>query len=233
MNARSHEDYKDNLGAYVLGALPELEIEVLERHLAGCESCRGEVEELRPVTAAMARSVPQVEPPPSLKENLMATVRAEAEVRAVEVQPQRRERRNWFAGLQPRFAAAAALAVLALGIVIGVAADRAADPDGRTISARINRTLMPTGDARLRVSDDRSDARVRLSDAPSPGSGHLYELWVQHADGTITPGPTVRSGGDGEVKIPGGIGDAKAVMVTLEKRRVNKPEGPVIMTFTV
>ncbi len=233
MNARSHEEYQENIGAYVLGALPELESEVLERHLAGCESCRAEVEELRPVTAAIARSVPQVEPPPSLKASLMATVQAEADARAGAAQPQRRERRSWFAGLQPRFAAAGALAVLALGVVIGVAADRVSDHNERTISARINRTLMPTGDARLRVSGDRSDARVRLSDAPSPGAGHLYELWVQHADGTITPGPTVASGGDGEVTIPGGVGDAKAVMVTLEKHRVNKPAGPVIMTFTV
>ena len=30
MNARSHEEYKENIGAYVLGALPELEAELLE-----------------------------------------------------------------------------------------------------------------------------------------------------------------------------------------------------------
>ena len=78
MNARSHDEYRDNIGAYVLGALPELETELLERHLATCESCRAEVEELRPVTAAMARSVPQVEPPPSLKANLMEIVNSEA-----------------------------------------------------------------------------------------------------------------------------------------------------------
>jgi len=92
---------------------------------------------------------------------------------------------------------------------------------------------MPTGDANLRVSGDRSDAKLRLADAPSPGAGHLYELWVQHADGSISPGPTVKSGGDGEVAIPGGIQGAKAVMVTLEKKRVDKPTGPVIMQFNV
>lgn len=232
MSARNHEEYRENIGAYVLGALPELESEVLERHIAGCETCRAEVEDLRPIASAIARSVPQVEPPPSLKASLMATVRAEADARAAEARPAR-PRRNWLTGMQPRFAALAAACVLALGVVIGVAADRMSTSNEHTISARINRTLMPTGGASLRVSNDLADARLRLSDAPKPGSGHLYELWVQHQDGSISPGPTVTSGGNGEVRIPGGVGDAKAVMVTLERKRVTKPTGPVIMTFNV
>ena len=54
MSTRSHDEYKENIGPYVLGALPELEAELLERHLATCESCRTEVEELQPVTAAIS-----------------------------------------------------------------------------------------------------------------------------------------------------------------------------------
>ena len=234
MSTRSHEEYKDNIGAYVLGALPELEAEVLERHLAGCDTCRAEVEELRPVTAALARSVPQVDPPASLKASLMATVNSEAELRAEAPRKRKRERRerNWFGSLQPRFAAAMALSILALGVVIGVAADRVSDRGERTIAAKINRTLMPGGNAHLRMSGDESDARLRLSDAPSPESGHLYEVWIQR-DGKIKPGPIVTSGGDGEVKIPGGLEDAEAVMVSLETKRETSPKGPVIMTFDV
>jgi anti-sigma factor RsiW len=78
VSVRSHEDYQENLGAYVLGALPELEAEVLERHLPSCESCRAEVARLEVVTNALARSVPQVDPPPSLKASLMRTVNEEA-----------------------------------------------------------------------------------------------------------------------------------------------------------
>src|SRR3954463_3085934 len=95
MSTRSHEDYKDNIGAYVLGALPELEAEVLERHLATCESCRADVEELRPVTAAMARSVPQVEAPPSLKASLMEVVNSEAAARADAAPRRTRDRRSF------------------------------------------------------------------------------------------------------------------------------------------
>jgi hypothetical protein len=232
VSARSHEEYKENIGSYVLGALPELEAELLERHLAGCDSCRAEYEELRPVPAALARSVPQVEAPTSLKASLMATVNAEAEMRADKPVRVRRERRNWFASLQPRFAMAMALCVLALGVVIGVAADRSSDHGERTIAAKINRTLMPSGDAKLRVSGNRENVSLRLTNAPEPGSGHLYELWVRR-DGRIVPGPVVRSGGDGNIKIPGGVHGADAVMVTLEKKRVTAPTGPVVMTFNI
>jgi anti-sigma-K factor RskA len=232
VSTRSHEEYKENIGSYVLGALPDLESELLERHLAGCDSCRAELEELRPVTAALARSVPQVEAPSSLKASLMATVNSEAEMRADKPVRVPRERRNWFASLQPRFAMAMALCVLALGVVIGVAADRSSDHGERTIAAKINRTLMPSGDAKLRVSGNRENVSLRLNNAPEPGSGHLYELWVRR-DGRIVPGPVVRSGGDGNIKIPGGVHGADAVMVTLEKKRVTAPTGPVVMTFNI
>ena len=235
MSARTHEDYKDNIGAYVLGALPELEAEVLEKHLAGCEACRAEVASLQPVTAAIARSVPQVDPPASLKASLMATVHSEAEARSATPARERRgESRmsRWFAGLQPRIAATAALAVLALGVVVGVVADQMADTGERTVTAQIDRTLMPTGDAKLRISGDGNDAKVQLTGAPAPGSGHVYEVWIQRGD-QIIPGPVVVKGGDGEVSVPGGVAGADKVMVTLETKRVPKPTGPLVMSFDV
>lgn len=241
MTARSHEEYKESIGAYVLGALPDLEAEALEKHVTACDACRAEIDQMRPVTAALARSVPQVEPPPSLKASLMDVVNGEAAARAG--RPARRERedrgetagsrfRAWLAGLQPRTAAAMALSILALGVVVGVVAGQMAGSGERTVTAQIDRTLMPTGDATLRISDDGDDARVQLTDAPDPGSGHLYELWVERG-GKVIPGPVVQSGGDGTVSIPGGVDGATAVMVTLETKRVEKPTGPVIMTFDV
>lgn len=232
MSARSHEEYQENIGAYVLGALPELEHEVLERHIATCESCRAEAERLMPVTDVLARSVPQVMPPASLKTSLMETVRAEAAARTADDRARKPRRSWWPQALQPRIAAAGALAVLAIGVVIGVAADQSADRSERVVTAKIDRTLMPSGGATLHVSGDRRRVKLKLSDAPAPGKGRLYELWVRR-NGKVIPGPTVRQGGDGEITIPGGVTDADAVMVTVEQKRVTKPTGPVVMTFEV
>lgn len=238
MNARSHEEYKDNIGAYVLGALPDLEAELLERHLAGCESCRAEVEQLRPVPAAIARSVPQVEPPPSLKANLMATVNAEAGAREVEAREERRRERrsfgSWIQGLKPRVAVALALGVLALGVVVGVAADKIAGgggPAGTTVAAKIDRKQMPTGQASLVVKGNTGE--LELSDAPQPPSGRVYQLWYQHGK-TIERGGTFRPRGDGSYDVDVPVAGANAVLVTVEQAGgAAAPTGPPVMQFTV
>jgi len=239
VNARSHEEYQDNIGAYVLGALPELEAELLERHLSGCESCRAEVEELRPVTAAMARSVPQVEPPPSLKAGLMEIVNAEAAARAEqEAGPRRRSQRRsvggWLSGLQPRMAAAMALAVLALGVLVGVSVDQLAGGGGthtRTVAAKIDRKLMPTGNAFLAVKG--KTGQLELTGAPQPPSGRVYQLWYQHGK-TIERGGTFRPRGDGSYRTDVPVSATDAVLVTVERAGgAPAPTGPPVMQFSV
>jgi anti-sigma-K factor RskA len=233
VSTRSHDEYKDNIGAYVLGALPDLEAELLERHLATCESCRAEVEELQPVTAAIARSVPQVDPPPSLKANLMEIVNAEA---AQTSKPQR-ERRSigaWLAGLQPRVAVATALGVLALGVVVGVAVDQIAGSGGgstTTVAAKIDRRQMPTGQASLAVKGDNGE--LRLTGAPQPSAGRVYQLWYQHGK-TIERGGTFRPKSDGSYQAQVPVDGADAVMVTVERAGgVPAPTGPPVMQFSV
>lgn len=220
MNVRAHDEYRENIGAYVLGALPELEARVLERHLATCETCRADVERLQTVPNAIARSVPQVDPPPSLKASLMRTVREESAQRAgagYGARPPRPALREWLAGLQRRAAIAGSLAVLALGVVIGVAAVKLSQgPGAHTVAAQVNK--LPRGSASLEIGSDERTATVKLTNAPRPPSGRVYQLWVQRGN-TIQRGPvfTVDRRGEGSREIPGGVRDADAVMVTVER----------------
>jgi anti-sigma factor RsiW len=210
MTMHGHEDYEENLAAYVLGALPPLEAELFERHLSDCATCSGELQRLAPVREAMARSVPSVEPPPSLKASLMETVRAEVAQR--EPTPSRRR-----FGRRPRLAFAGALAALALGIVIGVAAVKiGSEPATRTIAAQVNH--LPHTTASLELSSDARSATVKLKGAPRLARGRVYQLWVQLGK-RIKRGPvfTVNRAGQGSRTIPGGVRRAKAVMVTVER----------------
>jgi anti-sigma-K factor RskA len=236
VNARSHEEYKENIGAYVLGALPDLESELLERHLATCESCRAEVEELRPVTAAIGRSVLQLEPPPSLKASLMEVVNAEAAARADGTQPSRTRPALgvWFARLQPRMAAALAVGVLALGVVVGVAVDQLAGSGGSqatTVAAKIDRSRLPSGNATLAV--DGSTGRLRMNGMPQPPPGRVYQLWYQHGT-SIERGGTFRPGGDGSYRADLPVDGADAVMLTIERDGgAPAPTMKPIVQFTV
>ncbi len=231
MTTRSHDEYKDNIGAYVLGALPELEVELMERHLASCESCRADVEELGPVPAALARSVPQVEPPPSLKASLMATVNAEAAIPAGKPARERRSFAGWFQGLQPRMAAAMALAVLALGVIVGVAADKfgGSNQNTTTVAAKIDRKVLPRASASLAVKG--SNGKLVLTGAPQPSGGRVYQLWYQHGKTIERGGPFLpKSDGTYQAELP--VGDSNAVMVTVEKAGgAPAPTGPPIMVF--
>ncbi len=77
-----HSEYAENVGAYALGALPELEAQVFERHLMACEECQEELQRLNEAVEALPRSVTPHEAPPSLKASLMEVVNAEARPRA-------------------------------------------------------------------------------------------------------------------------------------------------------
>lgn len=56
MSAGEHEALRRDLGVYVLGALEPAERDRLERHLAGCDTCRDEVASLAVLPGLLARA---------------------------------------------------------------------------------------------------------------------------------------------------------------------------------
>jgi hypothetical protein len=75
-------EWRESLGAYALGQLPDSERVSLEAHLEGCAACRAEAESL----AAVSRLLPQADPdrfgpapvpPPELGKRIAATIGAE------------------------------------------------------------------------------------------------------------------------------------------------------------
>ena len=115
-----HPRYRDDIGAYLLGALTELERQAFERHMAGCSECQEELERLRPAADALPGSVEQVQPPARLKASLMEVVEREAEAER-EAEPERKpapSRRPRRLFLRPAFVAAGLLIALAIGVAV-------------------------------------------------------------------------------------------------------------------
>ena len=215
----SEHAFKDDIGAYLLGALSELEHRGFERHLAGCAECREQVERLRGAADALPRSVEQLEPPPGLRAALLAEVGATPE----------RERepgalRRLFAvprRLSPSVAWAGAAALLVIGALGGVGLSQALSGDEvRTISATAqDRTLARAGGALSISGDGEKGAILRVTGLPQPTGGDVYQAWVQRGR-AMTPEPTFEVGEDGRgaVAVPDDLSDADAVLVTREKR---------------
>jgi hypothetical protein len=205
-----------------LGALPEIEAEVFERHLESCPTCRQDLDQLRVASEALPRAVEPVVPPPELKESLMATVWAEAAQQEEQKAERRRSRsfRERLPRLTPGFAALAAACVLAIGIGIGVGVANLGGSNAKTVAALVDRNQAPSGAASLHVpSGDENGALLSVEGLPDPGAGRVYEVWVQR-NGTMRPAGalfSVGSGGSGTAGIPGSLKGAEAVAVTAER----------------
>jgi anti-sigma-K factor RskA len=219
--SREHEQYEENVGAYLLGALPELEAELFERHLDGCASCRRELDELRVASEALPRAVEPVVPPQELKESLMKAVWAEAAQRE-EARPKRRWSRPFLERLPrltPAFATAAAVCVLAIGVGIGIGVSQIGGGSTKTLTALVDHSVAPSGAASLRVPGNSMGALLTVQGLPDPGPGKVYEVWVQRGGAMQPAGAlfSVGTGGSGSAGIPGSLQGAEAVAVTAER----------------
>jgi hypothetical protein len=222
VSARDHTQYRDEIGAYLLGALTDLERQAFERHVAGCAECGAELERLRPAADALPRSVEQVEPPPGLKTSLMEVVEREARERSAAPTPARRSPRRIrlpsLAGFRPALVAAA----LALGLVVGFGAAQLAGggDDARTVAATVDDSRLPDASGSLRIQGDGEDGAIlSVHGMPPPRGDRVYQAWVQR-DGTMVPQPTFEVGADGggAVAVPEDLSGAEAILVTREAR---------------
>lgn len=224
------EDLHSLSGAYVLDALTEQERADFEMHLRRCPTCRDEVASLREVAPLLAETV-ATEPPPSLRENILAQAARTRQdppdsVQQEEVPPPRDRqrpahgrviplrRRRWAAGL-----AAAAALVVGGGVTwqvveqatTSVTEEVASAPDARSWQAET------TGGATIVVtrSEQMGEAVLRVEGLDDPGEGHAYQAWLQNEEGNMVPAG-VMSEANGEMVLDGDVTDAKGVGVTVE-----------------
>jgi anti-sigma-K factor RskA len=199
-----HVRHRDDIGAYLLGALNDLERQAFERHMRGCDECQEELERRRPAAEALPGSVAQLEPPPGLKKRLMAEVERDAAPARSAWRPRLRV---------PRLAFAAAALLLGLAIGFGVA--QLGGEDSRRVTATVAKA-MPDAGGTLEIEGDR--ATLRLHDMPDLGSRRVYQVWLQHGD-RMEPARTFEVGlsGTGRVELSD-VRDADGVYVTREAR---------------
>jgi hypothetical protein len=223
-----HTTYREEIGAYLLGALTDDEREAFEQHMEECVECRAEIEQLRPAADALPRSVEQVEPPVSLKTSLMEIVEREAREAAAgegeqtwaappaRSRPPLRERLR-LPSLRPAFA----VGVLVLGLAVGFGvAQLGGDEGARTVAATVDQDRIPQGSGDLRIEGDGEDGAIlRVNQMPDLRGREVYQAWVQR-DGMVIPQPTFEVGpdGSGAVAVPEDLSDAQAVLVTREAR---------------
>jgi anti-sigma-K factor RskA len=225
----SEHPFSDSLAAYALSALPGEERAEVEAHLETCAECRLELDELRLVTGALAHSVPQFQAPAPLRDRIMTTVHAEAELlhaagpEADRPAPVRSRRpRVWNLGplrLGPVGALAGGVAVLVaavLGFALG--GEGSKSPHARLITAQVSSRAGRSARAQLELAGSRTTLRV--NHFASPGRGRVYQVWLKPGrDEALHATPdlfTVGRDGQGAVELPKAARSAYRVLVTSE-----------------
>jgi BMFP domain-containing protein YqiC len=232
-----HERWSGDAAAYVLKALDAVEREQFEVHLRECARCRDEVAHLKVVADTLPAAAPPVAPPPALKDRIMATVRAEAELLqaagpdADRGRPRgrrwRRPGRGW-SGLTLGLASAAAATVLvAVGVAVG-GLSFGGGGHARTVAAQVNASALPGAHAFVRRSG--SATQLEVAGLPAAPRGRIWQIWIKRPDR-----PPQRNARfelrNGSIDVPGNLGGTNLLMVTAESitHVSDVPTGPVVI----
>jgi anti-sigma factor RsiW len=174
-------EWREWLGAYALGQLPDEEGAALEAHLDGCSECRAELASLSGVARLLPLADPEhldtaPLPPPALGNRIAATIRSE--------QRQARRRRLRLSFAATGATAAVAAAVLLLFVLPG--------GSGTGPEQRVSFASVPPGlriGATLEPHAYGTEIHMYVKGAPS---GTLCRVFLRAADGARVPAGSFR-----------------------------------------
>ena len=217
MNDAHQDRFEESLAAYSLGALDEEEARELERHLGGCERCRAELHRLAPAVRALPETVERSEPPPQLRERLMAEVRADARragADAARPAGAMERLRGFLGGRRGRPIVALATLLLVVAAVAGYVVGRNGGAAGGGASTVVSGKAPGIVAAVVREGDQ---GRLELTHVPNLPAGRVLEAWVKKG-AEVQPVPTLfLPNGAGEASTPlGDVEGVERVMVTAE-----------------
>lgn len=181
MTVEGCREWRERLGAYLLGHLGETEAAATRAHIEGCAGCREEVESLQPI----ARLLPKADParlgtaPPAPPAGVAGRIAARiaAEGRATK----ERRRRRLAIGFSAATAAAAAATVLLVVVLSG-----GGQPRGE-LTVVFPEQSMPRGvsiAATLAPRPFGTEIRMRVYGVRS---GTLCRVFLRRPDGTKMP----------------------------------------------
>jgi anti-sigma-K factor RskA len=223
MSEIEHDRRSDEIAAYLLGALEPGEAAELERHIAGCDGCRTELDWLRPAVQLLPESVERVEAPPELRGRLMEQVRSEAESAPAPRRARGWDMRSW--SLRP----AAGLAALVLVVAaVGAYAISSGDSGGA------NTTTVVAGRSPGVIAEvvrQGESGTLHLTNLHQLPSNKVLQAWVEK-EGRVVSAKTLfvpNQDGTASATIDDMEG-VKTVMVTAEPRggSVQPTSAPIV-----
>jgi anti-sigma factor RsiW len=211
----------DQLAAYALDALEDHERDAFEAHLAGCDTCRTELDDFRDTAGMLAQAAEGPAPPDSLREWILERARQERPAQSVVVLRPKRALRLTAIAAAAAVAAAIGLGVWAASLSSSLESERnalAKQARAAAILADRDSTRVSMGDSGELVRTPDGDAVMVVRDLAAAPEGKTYEAWVIDTGGPV-PAGLFEGGGQGIVLLDHPVPEGSMVAVTLE------PEG--------
>jgi anti-sigma-K factor RskA len=225
MNASDHTRWKEDLAAYMLGALDGDEAAEFERHLESCERCQEEMRWLEPAVQVLPESVERQEPPRALREALMAEVRDD--VREAKARPAAARRRRWLLKPAMGFAVVALLVAGVVGYEVG-SDGSGGDGGASTVERQVD-------GINVKMVQEGNSGTLQLSGVHQLPQDKVLEAWVER-EGEVEAVPALfvpDRNGQAETRIAD-MNGVEVVMVTEEPQGGSEaPTGEPIMTMAV
>lgn len=211
------KEWRQALGAHVLGQLSEDEQAAMRAHLDGCPACRAELAELQPVARAMPLADPgrfadPVMPPSELGGRIVSAIAGERRSSR-----RRRRRRVGFA-----FATATATAAVAFASVAILLSAGGVGPEQR----RVSFSSLPAGmeiAATLMPRSYGTEIRMYVEGVPS---GALCRVFLRTADGSSMSAGTFRYRyGEDDAVLSSGLdlSRARTIVLRIGRRAYTAP----------
>ncbi|HEX6291155.1 MAG TPA: anti-sigma factor [Herpetosiphonaceae bacterium] len=246
-------DLQPQLAAYALGE-SEADPDLLT-HLASCEACQRALQGYTHIARILPYTAPQATPPPELRARILdAATSAPVESRAAQRRPAPAAHPWWRVRLAPRwsFAAVMLLALLGWNIALQMRLNSQAAQIERLSTQVANSRqswqtmtrVLNTPDlqdyelsgesasGRFWASPQLSVACLVAQGLPDPGSGKVYQVWLNQGGTPIGVGTFVPQSGNGWVLLPVDqpLATYQGVGVTIEPRGGSQqPTSPAVL----
>ena len=234
---RTHDELRELIAPYALGAVLPEEASVIRAHLRTCPDCRAQVAAFDDVSASLALTVEPVALPDGFIDRTMEKVAA-TRTGGETARPARRWSPAWILATTTL-----AVACVVMGAVLASTTSRL-DTEREVVTALLSEdTVRLEGDGTAAVVEMGGRPTLVTSDMEPPPEGKVYQLWrmspgcdpARHGPCQIRSGGVIESAeGDVIVEVEGSFRDYDEAAITVEEAEVDTPTGdPVMASYEI
>lgn len=193
MRERGHEDIKELVAAYVLGAIPQDEIPFVRDHILSCDECMAEADSYTEAAGSLALAANPIATPAGFADRVMAAATLRTEVESeVSVLDDRRSRRGGWRAVAAT-ATSVALVVSFISIYVTLAANDELDRTEKVLTALLHNAegtfaMRGPGGAVAQVVPTLDGAYLIAAGLQEAPSKHVYQLWLMRDGNPVSAG---------------------------------------------